>query len=244
MKVFLKTILFSLSFFFLSSIQYVFAYDLAIPFLGTRSINTPFEYIQMIYYFALSAGILLATTVIVVSGIRFTVSESIGNKKDARDHIIKAILGLALLLSAVLILQIIDPEIPTDSIVLPQLPPPPPAPTVKSAPFRAPPPSQPAPTDPQNPIPTGLTAKLNEKTGFVEVGYEGGPQNSVIQMAIMDENGEPIGGKWNNSGKFNHKTKKWDFLVIKSAGANYAFRACPKISTGIDESNCSFVTYP
>ena len=101
---------------------------LSVPFPdGPPDITGPKQYILTIYTFGLSAGALLAFLMIVVGAIQYTVSEAIGSKEDAKDRITSAIWGLVLLLSAFIILNTINPQLPQlQEPTLPaiQLPPP------------------------------------------------------------------------------------------------------------------------
>lgn len=76
-------------------------------------IANPAQYIQTIYRFSIGAGALLAMVMIIWGGIQWTASAGNPSKiEDAKDRIRQAIYGFALILGAVLILTVIDPELP------------------------------------------------------------------------------------------------------------------------------------
>lgn len=86
-----------------------------IPIPGAQpktEITHPEEYIQTIYQFGVGIGALLAVAMIVFGAIEYTVSAgNVAKQSDARDRILNAIYGLALLLTAVLILYTINPAL-------------------------------------------------------------------------------------------------------------------------------------
>ena len=87
-------------------------YTLTVPFPGQPDvIEGPAGYIKMIYDFAIVAGGILAIAMIVYGGIRYTVSEVVPSKEEAKDIIRSALLGLALLLAAFLIVRLINPQL-------------------------------------------------------------------------------------------------------------------------------------
>jgi hypothetical protein len=123
-KVFLKTlvVVFSLfvihnSLFIIPSAQALEPYQLSVPIpvpgaQPITQITNPAEYIQTIYRFGLGIGALLAVAVIVFAAIQYTVSAgNVAKQSDAKDRILNAVWGLALLLAAVLILNTIDPRL-------------------------------------------------------------------------------------------------------------------------------------
>jgi hypothetical protein len=85
-------------------------YQLTVPFPGqSNKVSGPRDYILNLYNFGLYAGGILAVLMIVIGGIQWTVSEVVTKKEDAMDRIRNALLGLALLLGAFVILQLINP---------------------------------------------------------------------------------------------------------------------------------------
>ncbi len=89
------------------------AYDLTVPFPGQSGrVNGPAEYIRMLYTFGLALGALLAMARIVIGGIRYTLSEAVTSKEEAKATISHAIWGLVLLLAATLILFTVNPTLP------------------------------------------------------------------------------------------------------------------------------------
>jgi len=88
-------------------------YKLLVPFSKTiQEFSSPGEYIKTLYQFALGFGTLLAMLMIVIGAVQYTLSEAVTKKEDAKDRITGAIMGLALLLTATLILYTINPKIP------------------------------------------------------------------------------------------------------------------------------------
>ncbi len=70
------------------------------------------QYIKTIYQFSLGIGALLAVAMIVFGGIEYTVSAgNVSKQQEARDRILNAVYGLALLMAAVLILFTINPNL-------------------------------------------------------------------------------------------------------------------------------------
>jgi len=95
------------------SVEPALAYKLSVPFPGQPSdINGPSQYIHAIYNFGLGFAILLGVLMIVIGGVRYTISEAVPSKEDAKEQITSAVWGLVLLLVAVLILKTINPQIP------------------------------------------------------------------------------------------------------------------------------------
>ncbi len=107
--------------------QDTFAYNLAVPlpgygnFSGATSSQDPAEYIKFIYAFSTGFGALLAIIMIVIGAIRFTVSETIPSKEDAKSQITNAIWGLVLLLGAYVIGTTINPKIDPKNPTIPNL---------------------------------------------------------------------------------------------------------------------------
>jgi len=88
------------------------AYKLSVPFPGATEITAPGKYIQTVYTFALGFGTLLAMAMIIFGAVEYTLSEAVTKKEDAKDRIMGAVWGLVLLLTATLILNTINPELP------------------------------------------------------------------------------------------------------------------------------------
>lgn len=102
-------------------------YTLTVP-LGTATQITggPAEYLTTLYRFSLIFGTALAMLMIVVGAVRYTISAgNAGRQGDAKDQITSAVAGLALLLSAYLILSILNPRLVIlQNPNVPPLPPP------------------------------------------------------------------------------------------------------------------------
>lgn len=84
---------------------------LSVPFGGQVEFTSPAQYIKAIYNFSLGIGSVLALFLIVIGGIRYTLSEAVTNKSDSKDQIRGAVIGLILLLTSFLILQTVNPKI-------------------------------------------------------------------------------------------------------------------------------------
>ena len=82
-------------------------YTLIVPFSGEETkIGNPADYISRLYDFALIIGGALALAVIAYHAIRYIASAGNSSKQtDAKDGILKAIIGLSLLLGATLLLN-------------------------------------------------------------------------------------------------------------------------------------------
>jgi hypothetical protein len=88
-------------------------YTVKVEFPGQSGpISGPGTYIKTLYQFAVGLGALLALVMIAIGAVQYTVSEAIPVKSDAKDRILKAILGLVLLISSALILTFLNPDIP------------------------------------------------------------------------------------------------------------------------------------
>jgi len=226
--------LLSMGFFGVLGVEITHAYDLAIPFGPTLSVNGPVDYIRMIYYFALGAGILLATGVIVVAGMRYTVSEAIGSKQDAMDQIKKAVLGLALLLTAILILQTIDPEIPRENLEVPAIPP-------------APPPAPPPPIGPPPPPPAqALTGVQIKGPGPYFTASWNKPINTdtkiSVSYTIIFPNGKEGTNIFVNEVKSNKNTNS--FWVNYTGKGSIKILLCPYIGKTQTTDPCSSSVFP
>jgi len=99
---------------------------LNVPFADSKNkvikeASDPAEYIKNFYYISLGIGSLLAILMIVIGGIRYTISEAVPSKEDAKGQISSAILGLVLLLASYLILNTISSELNIDNTKNPSL---------------------------------------------------------------------------------------------------------------------------
>jgi len=80
------------------------------------------QYLQAIYATSISLAALLAVIKIVIAGVKWMTTDIVEGKSSAKKDIEGAILGLVVILSAVLILYIINPNIGAVSLNLQQAP--------------------------------------------------------------------------------------------------------------------------
>ncbi|RJQ13522.1 hypothetical protein C4553_03175 [Candidatus Parcubacteria bacterium] len=93
-----------------------------LPNIGSNVINFgPGCYIKRIYEFGLGIAGALAMLMIVWGAVEYAVSGAIDKKADAKDKITQAIWGLVLLLSAVLILNTVNPNLTQFQDIVPCL---------------------------------------------------------------------------------------------------------------------------
>jgi lipoprotein-anchoring transpeptidase ErfK/SrfK len=105
--------LFIVSFFLLTSAS-VFAvdYKLEIPLPGMpKTISDPGTYVRYLFIFGLSLIGFLAVGAIIVGGIMYMTAGSVGSVEKAKQYIIGALSGIALLLCSYLLLTTIDPTL-------------------------------------------------------------------------------------------------------------------------------------
>ncbi len=96
-------------------------FKLIVPIPGISPTETdPLQYIKGIYNFGIGFGMLIAMAIIIYAGLKWTTSAgNISAQSEAKDMILNAVLGVAMLLGAVLILRTIDPKLTT--LRLPEL---------------------------------------------------------------------------------------------------------------------------
>jgi type IV secretory pathway VirB2 component (pilin) len=107
------------SFFILLAPVFVFAQYL--PLVGIPGVDNPQdfdEFLQSIYATAISLAALLAVIKIVIAGVKWMTTDIVSSKSDAKKDIQGAIFGLVVILGAVLILYIINPDIGTVDLTL------------------------------------------------------------------------------------------------------------------------------
>lgn len=84
------------------------------PLVGIPGVSDPQnfdEYLQSIYAAAISLAALLAVIKIVIAGVKWMTTDIVTSKSDAKKDIEGAVFGLLIILGAVLILYIINPNI-------------------------------------------------------------------------------------------------------------------------------------
>ena len=102
-----------------------------IPGVGTNASNFD-QYLQAVYATSISLAALLAVIKIVIAGVKWMTTDIVEGKSSAKKDIQGAILGLIVILSAVLILYIINPNIGAVSLNLVNPPTPSPAVTTST----------------------------------------------------------------------------------------------------------------
>ena len=94
-------------------------------------------YIDLLYATAISLAALLAVMKIVIAGAKYMFSDVITNKAEAKKDIQGALLGLLLILGAVILLNLINPQLTNTTINIDRIQPTPkipPAPVAAAAP--------------------------------------------------------------------------------------------------------------
>ncbi len=81
-----------------------------LPALQQESMTLP-QYVNAVFTLAISIGAILAVLMLIFGGFEYMTSEATGGKKDGRDRIRQALLGLVLLLLSYLILYVINPQL-------------------------------------------------------------------------------------------------------------------------------------
>ena len=84
------------------------------PLVGIPGVTNPDnfdQYLQAIYATAIGLAALLAVIKIVIAGVKWMVTDIVSSKSDAKKDIQGAVFGLLIILGAVLILNIINPDI-------------------------------------------------------------------------------------------------------------------------------------
>jgi hypothetical protein len=69
------------------------------------------EYINFLYILSITIAALLAVIKIVIAGVKYMLTDIVTSKEEAKKDIRKALLGLLLIMGAVLILNVINPQL-------------------------------------------------------------------------------------------------------------------------------------
>lgn len=101
------------------TISMLAGYTLQAPFGGNTSVTDLPDYISKIYIFAMGTVGIAALFALVLGGVQYITSTVIEQKADAKDRIIKALIGLAIALGSYLILYTINPDLVSLKITLP-----------------------------------------------------------------------------------------------------------------------------
>ncbi len=149
MKAYLLLIPFTL----LSAPTIIFAQQISQPLVDLKlPTGSGFDgYINGLYILSISLAALLAVLKIIISGVKYAVSDVVPAKANAKEDITSALMGLLLIMGAVIILELINPRLVKNNIEFQPIVIPPPAPTtppVKAAP-------SPTPTPAPKPAPAG-----------------------------------------------------------------------------------------
>jgi hypothetical protein len=80
------------------------------------------QYINFLYGMSIAVAALLAVIKIIVAGAKYMLSDVVSNKGEALKDIQGAIIGLLIILSAVIILELINPQLTKKNIVFKELP--------------------------------------------------------------------------------------------------------------------------
>lgn len=123
MKFFTSIILFCLV--LIPSVTFAQNFLVGIPGIGDPSGDFD-GYIQAIYAMFISIAALLAVVKIIIAGVKYMFTDIVPQKTQAKKDIQGALLGLVVVLGAVLILTVINPELTNFNIVQNQINVPPP----------------------------------------------------------------------------------------------------------------------
>lgn len=82
-----------------------------IPALGGGNVSTFDDYINALYGLSISVAALLAVIKIIIAGVKWMMTDVVTSKGDAKKDIQGALVGLLVVLAAVLILYVINPQI-------------------------------------------------------------------------------------------------------------------------------------
>lgn len=92
------------------------------PLVGIPGISDPNAdfntYINTIYAISISIAALVAVIKIIIAGVKWMLSDLVTSKQDAKSDIQGALIGLLIIISAVLILEVINPQLTKTSLFL------------------------------------------------------------------------------------------------------------------------------
>jgi len=94
-----------------------------LPGIGTNTTNFD-AYIETIYAITITVAALLAVVKIVIAGVKWMTTDIVTSKGDAKKDIQGAVVGLLVVLSAVLVIEIINPDINDVNLAINNTPPP------------------------------------------------------------------------------------------------------------------------
>lgn len=85
------------------------------PLVGIPGVDNPAEnfgnYLNQLYFLSISVAALIAVVKIIIAGVKWMMTDLISGKSEAATEIRTSLLGLLLIVSAVLILETINPQL-------------------------------------------------------------------------------------------------------------------------------------
>lgn len=170
--------LFFLTLIFLIPGSLIFAQTNYVPLIGIPGIDDPAlnfgKYINTLYSLSISVAALLAVIKIIIAGMKYMLSDIVTTKSEAISDIKGSVLGLIVVISAVLVLTVINPQLVETNIILDKI-------TIT-----------PGAAAPAGPAYAGTPLKLTETKACIEtvtpgVGPEGAPEYSYdCTVAVSD----------------------------------------------------------
>lgn len=89
----------------------VYKTSITLPGFSTTDNLTLSDLINTLYFISISLAGILAVIKIIIAGLKYALSDVVTNKSDAIRDIRGALIGLIIVISAVLVLTIINPSI-------------------------------------------------------------------------------------------------------------------------------------
>ena len=92
-----------------------------VPLVGIPGINAEAsfnDYINALYALSISIAALIAVIKIIIAGVKWMLSDVVSSKQEAKSDIQGALLGLLIIIAAVLILEVINPQLKSSSLFL------------------------------------------------------------------------------------------------------------------------------
>lgn len=94
---------------------------ISIPGVNGEQVSGFGGYINALYLLSISIAAILAVIKIIIGGVKYMLSDVVTNKSDAKSEIKGALIGLLLIISAVLILEVINPNITKNDVGFTQI---------------------------------------------------------------------------------------------------------------------------
>ena len=92
-----------------------------VPLVGIPGIdaNANFNsYINALYALSISIAALIAVIKIIIAGVKWMLTDIVSSKQEAKNDIQGALVGLLIIVAAVLILEVINPQLKSSSLFL------------------------------------------------------------------------------------------------------------------------------